>query len=218
MKHFFFFYKLPIVFILIVVGVKFIETFASLSFAHFGVIPHSFQGFWGVFLFPLIHGSWFHLFSNSTSFIVLSAILFYKFHSVAYVVFIVSYIFPGLFTWFIGDSHSVHIGASGIVYALSSFMIFLGFFTKQRGVLAISFIVLFLQSGIVWGMIPQNTNISWETHVGGFIVGGFLAFFFKDFVFASPTYYTKRTYSSQSATEQNIEFFYTVRKKDNVSF
>src|SRR5690554_3980365 len=212
MKYFFSLYTLPSVFVFLVIFVKIIEVFAHVSCAQFGVIPLSFQGFWGIFLFPLIHGSWFHLFSNLVSFVILSAFLFYTYHSVAYIVFFVAYLIPGLFTWFIGNPFSVHIGASGIVYAFSAFMIFLGFFKKQRTVLAISFIVLFLQTGIMWGIIPQNAAISWETHLGGFIVGGLLAYFFKDFAFVPFSYAAKQKYSPQSSTDTTIEFTYTVRK------
>ncbi|MDA3883493.1 MAG: rhomboid family intramembrane serine protease [Bacteroidales bacterium] len=213
MNLFFSLYKIPFFFIIVAILTQSIEAIFSVSFAHFGIKPLDFNGFLGIFLFPLIHGSWEHLFSNMTTLIILCGILFYHFHSVSHIIFWTSYLIPGLITWIIGRD-SFHIGASGITYSLMAFLIFIGFFAKKRNILAISFAMLFLHSGFIWGMIPQSTGISWETHVAGFFVGLALAYFFKDFSFSSYQIPKKNLYSPHSTTfDDETSFTYTVKKK-----
>jgi len=89
----------------------------------------------------------------------------------------------------LGGRESIHIGASGLVYGLAFFLAFSGFFRKDRALGIIAFIVVFLYGSMVWGMLPQNGNISWEGHLFGAISGISLAWYFRkhpvDFIVAT---------------------------------
>ena len=213
MRRFWKVYKFPIVFVIILVVVQLITTFTKHSFSSYGVYPLKLEGFFGVFTFPLIHSDWYHLVSNASSLILLLGILFYVFRSVAYLIFVISYILPGIITWFIGRE-SFHIGASGMVYALIGFILMIGIFKKQRNVMALSAFVLFYHAGFFWGMLPQGNHVSWETHVGGFIVGVLVAYFLKDFTFSSYKYLPNKNsleYSNVTATE-DFRYVYLIKK------
>jgi hypothetical protein len=83
-----------------------------------------------------------------------------------------------LINWGIGRS-SYHIGASGIIYLLASFIFFKGIFTKYYRLVAVSLIVVFIYGSLLWYIFPTKDGISWEGHLGGFLTGIVLAFFMK---------------------------------------
>ena len=135
-------------------------TDANITFL--GVYPRSFFGLAGVFLSPLIHADLKHLLSNTFPLVLLSGfILFIHRREGANVIALV-YILSGVFTWFIGrQAH--HIGASGVVYGMAGYLLFRGFITRDRGALAVAFAVLFLYSGLFYGLFPKEERISWES-------------------------------------------------------
>ncbi|MFO7869034.1 MAG: rhomboid family intramembrane serine protease [Bacteroidales bacterium] len=212
MKLLFPLYKIPVFYILLIVIIQSIDSFFSISFSQLGVKPLEIEGLVGILFAPLIHGSWGHALSNISTLVILCGVLFYHFHSASRIIFWSSYFFPLIITWIIGRD-SYHIGASGVVYGLMAFLIFIGFFTKKRYILAISFAILFFHSGFLWGIIPQESGISWETHLGGFITGTALAFLFKKFPFYPYEFPKKEIYSPQSSTLDNtISYTYITRK------
>ena len=84
----------------------------------------------------------------------------------------------GLLTWIIARP-SYHIGASGIVYLLVSFIFFSGIFRKYYRLTALSLIVVFLYGGMVWYIFPTEERISWEGHLSGFLVGFIFSYLYR---------------------------------------
>ena len=93
-------------------------------------------------------------------------------------VFILGFFIGGLLTWAIGRP-SYHIGASGMIYVLASFIFFKGAFTKHYRLMALSLIVVFIYGSMLWYIFPVKEGISWEGHLAGFLTGLVLAFFLK---------------------------------------
>jgi membrane associated rhomboid family serine protease len=144
----------------------------------YGVFPHSFKGLRGVFLYPLLHGGWGHLFSNSVPIFVLGAGLFYFYKVMAYRTFFGIYFLSGILLWFIGRP-SFHVGASGIVYGLVAFLFISGLIRKHANLMAFSLIVVFLYGSLVWGLLPIDPSVSFEGHLAGGIAGAFFAWLFR---------------------------------------
>ena len=74
-----------------------------------------------------------------------------------------------------------HIGASGLVYGLASFVFVSGFIRRNIRMIAISLLVVFLYGGMIWHMFPIEINdpISWEGHLFGAIGGSISALYFS---------------------------------------
>ena len=83
-----------------------------------------------------------------------------------------------MWVWF-GAREAYHIGASGVIYGLSSFLFFSGVFKKDTRLLAISLLVVFLYGSMIWGVLPFDAQISWESHLAGLVVGFLLAFYYR---------------------------------------
>ena len=84
----------------------------------------------------------------------------------------------GTFLWCLGRIN-FHIGASGIVYALASFIFFSGIISKNKNLSALSLIVIFIYGSLFWGLFPTDQQISWEGHLSGFISGLILSWYFR---------------------------------------
>ncbi|GHU79094.1 rhomboid family intramembrane serine protease [Bacteroidia bacterium] len=147
-----------------------------------GIIPRTWEGLRGILFSPLIHQDASHLYSNSVPALVLSWCLFYFYKDLGYLVFPVLWILSGIFTWLIGRD-SYHIGASGLIYALASFLFFSGIFRKYIPLMAVSMIVVFLYGSTVWSMFPVteivDPAISWEAHLSGAMGGVICAVVFR---------------------------------------
>lgn len=151
----------------------------GVKFSKMGIYPLKLEGLRGILLSPFIHGSLKHLFNNSVPLLVLTTSLFYFYRNIRWRVFILGALFTGVFTWFLGRP-AWHIGASGVIYMLASFLFFKGILSKKYQLIALSLIVVFLYGGMLWYLLPIDPKISWEGHLSGFIVGFLFALFFKE--------------------------------------
>jgi membrane associated rhomboid family serine protease len=167
-------------FILILFSVKGIESIFDLDFTDYGLYPLNFKGLRGIILSPLIHGSWEHLINNSIPLFVLTVTLFYFYREISYRVFFLIYGVHGFWLWFLGR-HSYHIGASGIIYGLGSFLFVSGLIRKNSNLMAISLLVVFLYGSMVWGIFPLIETVSWEGHLTGMAAGIIFAFFYRQY-------------------------------------
>jgi membrane associated rhomboid family serine protease len=170
---------LPALFILVLFVVEWIEYTYGMRFAKYGVLPRTLEGLKGVLLSPFIHSDWKHLTNNGLPLFVLTATLGFFYKGIAKEVFLWSWLMSGLWLWAIGRP-SFHIGASGLLYALASFLFFSGFIRKHTKLMSISMFVVFLYGGMVWGIFPMKKHISWEGHLAGALAGLILAYWFKD--------------------------------------
>lgn len=166
-------------FVLLLVFIELLEYFYNFRFGKYGVFPRTIKGMRGIFFSPFLHGDWKHVLNNSIPIIVLGTSLRYFYKTIAKEVFLWSWLMSGIWLWSIGRE-SYHIGASGIVYALVSFLFFSGLFRKHTKLMAISFFVVFLYGSMVWGLFPIQEHISWEGHLSGALAGIILAWWFRN--------------------------------------
>lgn len=143
-----------------------------------GILPRNFSGLVGVLTSPLIHGGFSHLISNTAPLIFMGLGIFYFYPKVAYKVFTIVYFGTGILVWIFGRE-VYHIGASGIIYGFVSFLFFSGIFRKDNRSIALALVVIFLYGGLIWGVLPVEKGVSWESHLCGAIVGLISAFIFR---------------------------------------
>jgi membrane associated rhomboid family serine protease len=149
-----------------------------------GIYPRTVVGLRGVLTEPLLHSGASHLFSNTIPLIVLGWCLFYFYGGVGFALLPLVWILSGLLTWCVGRE-SWHIGASGLVYGLSFFLLFSGIFRRYIPLMAVSMLVVFLYGSGTWSMFPiaeeVDPSISWEGHLAGAVSGLFGAVIFRNY-------------------------------------
>ncbi len=172
------FISIPVIAVFSIWLVYYLEIKFKINFNDFGIYPQTLQGLRGIIFSPFLHGSIEHLFSNSIPLLVMLASLYYFYEGIATKVLLWGIFLTGFLTWSFGRP-SYHIGASGVVYFLVSFIFFSGVFRKYYRLAAVSLIVVFLYGSTVWYIFPIEEQISWEGHLSGFLVGFIFAFIFK---------------------------------------
>jgi membrane associated rhomboid family serine protease len=151
-------------------------------FYKLGVLPQSLAGLKGIVFMPLIHDKQdiHHLLNNSIAFALLLSLLMYSYRKVFLKVFLISWLSTGLILWAFANNHGAyHIGISGLIYALFSFLFISGLIRRYFPLQALSLLVVFLYGSLIWGIFPLDQHISWEGHLAGFISGFFLAVWYR---------------------------------------
>jgi membrane associated rhomboid family serine protease len=169
---------IPLIFPILLWLIQLISNLFNLDLYKLGVLPRNVNGIIGILTSPLIHSGFSHLISNTLPLIVLGIGIFYFYPKVAYKVFIIIYLGTGILVW-IFAREAYHIGASGIVYGFISFVFFSGVFRKDNRSIALALVVVFLYGGVIWGVLPIQEGVSWESHLFGGIVGIISAFMFR---------------------------------------
>ena len=169
---------LPMLAMLSIWFVFWVEVRFQINLNDFGIYPRTFKGLRGVLFSPFLHGSVQHLYNNTLPVAILSGALVFFYRKNALRVLILGILLSGFLTWLIGRP-SYHIGASGLIYVLASFIFFKGIFTKHFRLVALSLLVVFIYGGLLWYIFPIREEISWEGHLAGFVTGLFLAVVLK---------------------------------------
>lgn len=150
----------------------------GLGLSRFGILPREWSGLIGVLAAPLVHADYEHVFNNSVPTFLLGWCLMYFYPRIAGKVVLLSWLVGGFMVW-LSARGNYHIGASGVVYGLTSFLFLSGFLRRQRTLMALSLLVAFLYGGLVWGVFPIVMKISWESHLWGGITGVALAWIYR---------------------------------------
>ncbi|NRD24773.1 rhomboid family intramembrane serine protease [Winogradskyella litoriviva] len=148
------------------------------SIKNFGIRPQKLEGLIGVVTSPFLHGDINHIYNNSIPLFVLSLSLFYFYNKIAWKVIGFGILLSGILTWLIANNGN-HIGASGLVYVLVSFIFFKGIFAKHYRLIALSLLVIFLYGSMIWYVFPIKSGMSWEGHLSGLITGLIFALIFR---------------------------------------
>ncbi|MEC4115182.1 rhomboid family intramembrane serine protease [Myroides pelagicus] len=150
-------------------------------FTHcYGVIPWRIEGIKGIFLSPLLHGNLNHIISNTLPLFILNTLLFVFYKRQAYTVLILGWLISGILLWLLPDFayfktgvYSCHIGASGLIYMLASYLFFSGIFLRDLILVIVSVVIAIIYGSLLYGIFPSlvDSGVSWQGHLIGVIVG-----------------------------------------------
>ncbi|MGG7035294.1 MAG: rhomboid family intramembrane serine protease [Flavobacterium sp.] len=181
---------LPLFFVLSLWIVFWAERRFGIDLIEFGIYPRTFSGLKGIVFSPFIHGNIKHLLNNTFPLLILMAALRFFYRAQSLYVLGFGILFSGFITWGIGRN-SYHIGASGLIYVLVSFIFFKGIITKYYRLVALSLTVVTFYGGMIWYVFPGlgDESVSWEGHLAGLITGFAFAIGFKTAQYQKPIKY-----------------------------
>lgn len=142
-----------------------------------GVVPLNWRHWTGILSAPLAHGSPAHLFGNVTTLFLVSTLVYLFYRHIAGRVHVLLWLMTGLLMFLIARPGVSHIGASGVVYALLSFLIIAGWFSKSRSRRVVSLALIMYYGGMIWGLFPLDQRVSWDGHLAGAVSGALAALF-----------------------------------------
>ncbi len=147
-----------------------------------GIIPREIAGLPGIFLAPLLHGGFSHIVSNTFPLLGLLIILSILYSELYWLVVMGGTVLGGSLVWLLG-SKNIHIGASGLVFALAGFLLVKTFKENKWFFLFVGLIIFIFYSHLWLGLFPffgGASNISYSSHWYGFISGIILAIMLKN--------------------------------------
>lgn len=149
------------------------------------LIPRYLTRLHGILAMPFLHKDVAHLASNTFPLLVLLTLLAgSRVRSSSVVVAVV--LLSGALLWMVGRNGTplapiAHIGASGLVFGLITFLVTSGFLEKRVVSILIAILVGLMYGGaLLWEIflpfLSTNDRVSWEGHVCGAIAGVIVAF------------------------------------------
>lgn len=155
-----------------------IEWAMGWNLAFLGIRPFHLEGLIGIITSPLIHGDLNHIINNSWPLVGLMFSLFYFYPKLGPKVLPVLYLVTGFWVW-VAAGDAYHIGASGVIYAIAGFLIFSGFFRKERSAIVVGLSIIVLYGGLAQGIFPTEEGVSWESHLFGALAGASMAWYYR---------------------------------------
>jgi membrane associated rhomboid family serine protease len=138
------------------------------------VRPRQWIGLPGILVAPMLHAGFVHLIANSLPLLVLGTTMLVLYPTAALRVLPAVYVAPGVAVWLFAKE-GVHVGASGLVYGLVSYIFVAGLIRRDRRAIAASMLVAFMYGTLIWGVLPIRVGVSWETHLAAALIGGLMA-------------------------------------------
>ena len=151
----------------------------GLELDRFGIRPRQWIGLPGILVAPLLHAGFMHLIANSVPLLVLGTAMLQLYPTAALRALPALYLGPGIAVWLFARE-GVHVGASGLVYGLVSYIFVAGLIRRDRRAIAASLLVAFMYGTLVWGVLPIREGVSWETHLAAALIGVTLAILLRN--------------------------------------
>ncbi len=161
----------PVVLLLLAIWATFaVQFFTGDLLLALGLEPRTLRGIDGVLFSPFLHGSFTHLLSNSAGLAMLGGLVsVHRPHTFLTVSLFVA-VLGGAATWLFGRS-AVHIGASGMIFGYLGYLLMRGWVERTPKSVLIAAVVAIFYGGLIWGVLPTRSGVSWEAHLFGFLAG-----------------------------------------------
>lgn len=135
-----------------------------------GIVPRTLWGLVGVAFAPFLHAGLCHLAANTLPFAVLGWLASGRRIMDFWVVSVVSALTAGAGVWLLGGAHTVHLGASSVIFGYLGFLMTRGLFERKLGSIFLSLGVTAVFGSMLLGFLPVP-GISWLGHLFGFVGG-----------------------------------------------
>lgn len=152
-----------------------IDQSTSNSLDRFGIIPRSVGTIFHILSAPLLHFGWGHLIANSGPFLVLGVLTYLAGLAKWLVTTACSVLVSGLTVWLTAPAGSITAGVSGLVFGYLTYLLVRAVFSRRPGQIALAVLLLIVYGGVLWGVFPAASGVSWQGHLGGAVGGGLAA-------------------------------------------
>jgi membrane associated rhomboid family serine protease len=160
--------------VLILVAIIWIFEAVNLVMGHrlttWGILPRSIDGLIGIPLAPFIHAGLWHAVSNTLPLIILGGLTLAGDKSRFWIMTAAIILLSGIFVWLFARS-SYHVGASGLVFGYFGALLTRAVIIRSLPSIVLAVITITLYGGLLWGILPLRSYISFEGHFFGLVAG-----------------------------------------------
>ena len=171
--------KLALGFVILVWLMFGIQMIVGPEMTRLGLRPRDLGGLTGLLMTPLLHGSLAHVTSNTLPLFVGGIALLFLYPNSSLRVLPALYLGSSALAWIFARS-SLHIGASGLVYGILTYVFVAGLLRRDLRSVGVSLMVWFFYGSMIWGVFPLAPRMSWELHASGLLLGLLLAYRYRD--------------------------------------
>jgi membrane associated rhomboid family serine protease len=160
--------------ILGIIAALWVVEIVNLALGHgltsWGILPRSFGGLVGIPLAPFIHASIWHAIANTVPLLVLGALTLSGGTKRFWETTIAITLLAGVLIWLFARG-AFHVGASGLVFGYFGALVARGVIERSIMAVLIALVTLVLYSGLLWGLLPLRSYVSFESHLFGLVAG-----------------------------------------------
>ena len=165
--------------IAIIVGLLYVIEIADTFAGHaldrdLGLKTRNVADIWAIATSPFVHVGWSHLIGNTLPLLIFGFMVLLSGWREFARVCTIAILCAGLAAWLFSASHSITMGASGVIMGLLTYVLARGFYTRKVGQILVSLVTFALFGGLLWGLLPTDPHVAWQAHVGG-AIGGIIA-------------------------------------------
>jgi membrane associated rhomboid family serine protease len=154
--------------------IEFVNALLDHRLNRWGILPRTLTGLVGIPLSPFLHGSFAHLTLNMVPLVILGGFVVLQgtriFLAVSFWIILMS----GAGLWLLGRP-AYHVGASSVLFGYFGYLLARGWYERSATALLVALLTLGLYGGMVWGVLPTRSYISWEGHLFGLLAGVLVA-------------------------------------------
>jgi membrane associated rhomboid family serine protease len=151
-----------------------VNTFLDHRLNRWGILPRTLSGLVGIPLSPFLHGNFAHLLLNTVPLVTLGGFVALQGTRIFLAVSLWIIFLSGAALWLLGRP-AYHVGASTVIFGYFGYLVARGWYERSVTALLVALLVLVLYGGIVWGVLPMRSYISWEGHLFGLLAGVLVA-------------------------------------------
>jgi membrane associated rhomboid family serine protease len=170
--------------VLILVALIWIVEIVNLVLGHrlvsWGILPRSFSGLIGIPLAPMLHSGFWHALSNTVPLLILGALTLAGGKKMFWETTVNVTLLSGLLVW-IFAREAYHVGASGLVFGFFGVIMARAYIERGITTIAIAIITVMAYGGLIWGILPLRSHVSFESHMFGLIAGFFIVWLDRKF-------------------------------------
>jgi membrane associated rhomboid family serine protease len=141
---------------------------------HFGIVAREPSRLPDIFSAPLLHWSYSHIEANSAPLFFLGFFAAYRGIRRFVAVTVLIVVTSGLGSWLFSPTHTVEVGASGVVFGYFGYVVVRGIVERHVLDVIVGIVVALSYWSILQGVLPDDPHISWQAHLFG-LIGGIAA-------------------------------------------
>jgi membrane associated rhomboid family serine protease len=160
--------------VLILVALIWVVEVVNLFLGHrlvsLGILPRSFTGLIGIPLAPMLHSGFWHAVSNTVPLLILGALTLAGGKRMFWETTVNVTLLSGALVW-IFAREAYHVGASGLVFGYFGVILARAITARSITAIAIAIVTVMAYGGLLWGILPLRSHVSFESHLFGLIAG-----------------------------------------------